>query len=127
MGQFSLTLSLTLQQELVSHRSSWKIRSLVVSEMFTSIFVHVCYSNSWRRRLQSPTSQSGPFHRHPARPSTAAWCRSSMMRTGSVVYTNAPHWTAETHLQEHITLPLVGYFLLLVLLCFLTRNSQFSR
>lgn len=74
-------------------RSSWKIRTLLdllkcgfvkVKCEPSSLFVF--YSNSWRRRPQSPMSRSDPSHRRPARPSTAAWCRSSMMKTGSVEY-----------------------------------------
>ncbi|CAF89077.1 unnamed protein product, partial [Tetraodon nigroviridis] len=39
--------------------------------------------NSWKRRQQSPMSPSDRFLHLRARPSTAAWSRSSTMRTGS--------------------------------------------
>lgn len=41
-------------------------------------------SNSWKRRQQSPTSQSARYLHLRARPSTAAWSRSSTMKTGWV-------------------------------------------
>lgn len=62
----------------------------------------LCYSNSWRRRLQSPMSQSGPFHPHLVRPSTAAWCRSSTMKTGSVEFYTHTH---TTHTRCSICIP----------------------
>lgn len=40
------------------------------------------HSNSWRRRPPSPQSPRSPCRHHPSSQSIAAWCRSSMTRTG---------------------------------------------
>lgn len=64
-------------------------------------FLSVDYSNSWKRRQQSPMSQRGQYLHLRARPSTAAWSRSSTMKTGSVEYGFWPTERAESGAVFH--------------------------